>query len=213
MLIRFFAAAAALALPVAAHAQTAAAPSAAAKLRNPTLATERAPDMYKAKFDTSAGVFVVQVHRDWAPLGADRFYNMVKIGFFDNTRFYRVVPNFMVQWGFNGDPAVIRAWDTVKLKDDPVKQSNKRGFISFANTGTPDSRGTNVFINYQDNAFLDSQRFAPFGEVVEGMDVVLKINPQYREQPDQNSIRKLGNAYLTKSFPKMDYIKTATIEP
>jgi len=203
---------ASLAAPAVAHAQAAPAAS-SAKLRNPAALTEQAPAMFKAKFDTSAGVFVVQVHRDWAPLGADRFYNMVKNGFFDEARFYRVVPDFMVQFGFNGDPAVTAAWDRTKLKDDPVKQSNKKGYMTFANTGTPDSRGTNVFINYKDNAFLDAQRFAPFGEVVQGMDVVEKINPQYKEQPNQTSIRTQGNAYLTKTFPKMDYIKKATIEP
>jgi peptidyl-prolyl cis-trans isomerase A (cyclophilin A) len=216
MTIRFYGIAAialaSIAVPVPAHTQAApATPS--AKLRNPAALTEQAPANYKAKFDTSAGVFVVQVHRDWAPLGADRFYNMVKNGFFDDVRFFRVLPDFMVQFGFNGDPAVTAAWDRAKLKDDPVKQSNKRGYMTFANTGGPDTRGTNVFISYKDNAFLDSQFFAPFGEVVQGMNVVEKINPQYKEQPNQNSIRAQGNAYLAKTFPKMDYIKKATIEP
>src|SRR5882757_2595256 len=133
-----------LAGPVAAQAP-AAAPN--AKLRNPAALKETAPASYKVKFDTTAGPFVVQVHRDWAPLGADRFYNMVKNGFFDDVRFFRVVPDFMVQFGFNGDPAVTAIWDRVKLKDDPVKQSNKRGYMTFANTGAPDTRGTNVFIS------------------------------------------------------------------
>jgi peptidyl-prolyl cis-trans isomerase A (cyclophilin A) len=204
------AALAALVVPVAAQAQVN--PN-LAKLRNPAALNETAPAAYKVKFDTTAGAFVVQVHRDWAPLGADRFYNMVKNGFFDDVRFFRVVPDFMVQFGFNGDPAVTAIWDRVKLKDDPVKQSNKRGYMTFANTGAPDTRGTNVFISYKDNGFLDSKFFAPFGEVVKGMDVVDKINPQYKEQPNQNSIRAQGNAYLAKTFPKMDYIKKATIEP
>ena len=204
-----------LAVPVVAQkpGATAAPNPNIAKLRTPAALTEMAPPAYKAKFDTSAGVFVVQVHRDWAPLGADRFYNMVKNGFFDEVRFFRVVPDFMVQFGFNGDPAVTTAWDRMKLKDDPVKQSNKRGYVTFANTSARDTRGTNVFVNLKDNGFLDSQFFSPFGEVTQGMEVVEKINPQYREQPNQNNIRAQGNAYLTKTFPKMDYIKKATIEP
>jgi peptidyl-prolyl cis-trans isomerase A (cyclophilin A) len=182
-----------------------------AKLRNPAGLTEQAPARFKANFDTSQGAFVVDVHRDWAPLGADRFYNLVKNGFYDDVRFYRVVPNFMVQFGMHGDPAVTAAWNRTTLNDDPVKQSNKRGYITYANTGQPNSRGTNLFISYKDNAFLDSQRFAPFGEVVQGMDVVDKINSQYGEQPQQPSMISQGNAYLIKAFPKLDYIKAATI--
>jgi peptidyl-prolyl cis-trans isomerase A (cyclophilin A) len=198
---------------VGAQARQSAPVDRAALLRNPAALKDKAPESFKVRFDTTRGAIVVDVHRDWAPLGADRFYNLVKAGFFDGERFYRVVPNFMVQWGFNGEPSVTAIWDRVKLKDDPVKQSNKRGYITFANTGGPDSRGTNVFINYKDNAFLDAQRFAPFGEVVEGMDVADKINAEYKELPNQNSIRTQGNAYLSKAFPKMDYIKKATIEP
>jgi peptidyl-prolyl cis-trans isomerase A (cyclophilin A) len=183
-----------------------------AKLRNPAGLTEQAPARFKADFDTSQGTFVVEVHKDWAPLGADRFYNLVKNGFYDEVRFYRVVPNFMVQFGMSGDPAVTAAWNRTTLNDDPVKQSNKKGYITYANTGRPNSRGTNLFISYKDNAFLDSQRFAPFGEVVQGMDVVEKINSQYGEQPEQPSMISQGNAYLIKAFPKLDYIKTATIE-
>jgi peptidyl-prolyl cis-trans isomerase A (cyclophilin A) len=183
-----------------------------AKLRNPAGLTEQAPATFKADFDTSKGLFVVEVHRDWAPLGVDRFYNLVKNGFFDDVRFYRVVPNFMVQFGMNGNPAVTAAWNGTTLNDDPVKQSNKRGYITYANTGRPNSRGTNLFINYKDNAFLDSQRFAPFGQVVQGLDVVEKINAQYGEQPEQPLMISQGNAYLTKAFPKLDYIKAATIE-
>jgi len=154
---------------------------------------------------------VITVHRDWAPLGADRFYNLVKNGFFDDARFFRVIPDFMVQFGMNADPAVTSAWRSTTLADDPVKQSNKKGYVTFANTGTPNSRGTQVFINYKDNAFLDAQRFAPFGEVTTGMNVAEKINAEYGERPDQGSITTQGNAYLMKSFPKLDYIKTATI--
>jgi len=182
-----------------------------AKLRNPAGLTEQAPARFKTNFDTSKGLFVVEVHRDWAPLGVDRFYNLVKNGFYDEVRFYRVVPNFMVQFGMHGDPAVTAAWNRTTLNDDPVKQSNKKGYITYANTGRPNSRGTNLFISYKDNAFLDSQRFAPFGEVVQGMDVVEKINSQYGEQPEQPSMISQGNAYLIKAFPKLDYIKAATI--
>jgi peptidyl-prolyl cis-trans isomerase A (cyclophilin A) len=183
-----------------------------AKLRNPAGLTEQSPATFKVDFDTSKGMFVVEVHRDWAPLGADRFYNLVKNGFYDDVRFYRVIPNFMVQFGMSGNPAVTAAWNGTTLNDDPVKQSNKRGYITYANTGRPNSRGTNLFINYKDNAFLDPQRFAPFGQVVQGMDVVEKINAQYGEQPEQPLMISQGNAYLIKAFPKLDYIKTATIE-
>jgi peptidyl-prolyl cis-trans isomerase A (cyclophilin A) len=183
-----------------------------AKLRNPASLTEQSPAAFKVDFDTSKGMFVVEVHRDWAPLGADRFYNLVKNGFYDDVRFYRVIPNFMVQFGMSGNPAVTAAWNGTTLNDDPVKQSNKRGYITYANTGRPNSRGTNLFINYKDNAFLDPQRFAPFGQVVQGMDVVEKINAQYGEQPEQPLMISQGNAYLIKAFPKLDYIKTAPIE-
>jgi peptidyl-prolyl cis-trans isomerase A (cyclophilin A) len=182
----------------------------AASLKTPASLNEKAPDTYKANFDTSAGAFVVEVHRAWAPLGADRFYNLVKNGFFDNTRFFRVVPNFMVQFGLNGDPAVQSVWRTANLKDDPGKESNKKGYVTFATAG-PNTRTTQVFINFKDNGFLDSQGFAPFGQVVSGMDVVEKITSQYGETPNQGRIQAEGNAYLTKEFPKLDYIKKATI--
>jgi peptidyl-prolyl cis-trans isomerase A (cyclophilin A) len=188
------------------------APSQTSKLSNPAALTEKAPDTFKAKFDTSKGVFVVQVHRDWAPLGADRFYNLVKNGFFDECRFFRVVPNFMVQFGINGNPSVQAAWRGANLRDDPVKQSNKKGFITFATAG-PNSRTTQVFINFKDNGGLDGQGFAPFGQVTSGMDVVEKITSQYGEMPNQGSIQTQGNAYLNKEFPKLDYIKKATVEP
>lgn len=184
----------------------------AAKLRNPAALNEQAPATYKAAFDTSRGAFVVEVHRDWAPVGADRFFNLVKNGFFDDCRFFRVVPGFMVQFGINGSPAVQSGWRSASIKDDPVKQSNKRGFMTFA-TGGPDSRTSQVFINFGDNANLDKQGFAPFGRIASGMDVVDKINAEYREQPNQGAIQQQGNAYLNKEFPKLDYVKTAKIEP
>jgi len=202
-----------LGAPLAA-AQGAAPLSPAAKLRNPATLKEIAPAMYKVKFDTSAGVFVVQVHRDWAPLGADRFYNLVKNGFYDDVRFFRVLDGFMAQFGMSGNPGIQAAWRNQQLKDDPVKQSNKRGYVTFATAG-PNSRTTQVFINFDDNASLDAQGFAPFGQVVEGMNVVDKLYSGYGRNnvPDQGRITTEGNAYLTKSYPKLDYIKKATIEP
>jgi peptidyl-prolyl cis-trans isomerase A (cyclophilin A) len=183
-----------------------------ASLKTPASLTEQAPASYKAAFDTSAGKFVITVHRAWAPLGADRFYNLVKNGFFDETRFFRVVPNFMAQFGINGDPAVASAWMPARLKDDPASgHSNKKGLVTFATSG-PNSRTTQVFINFKDNAFLDSQGFTPFGEVTTGMDVVEKITDQYGEKPNQGSIQSQGNTYLKASFPKLDYVKKATIE-
>lgn len=201
----------ALASAAAAAAQTA--PAASAKLRNPASLTEKAPANYKAKFDTSAGTFVIQVHRDWAPLGADRFYNLVKNGFFDDARFFRVIDNFMVQFGINGNTAVQQAWLNTQLKDDPVKQSNKTGYVTFATAG-PNTRTTQVFINFKDNGGLDRQGFAPFGEVTSGMDVVNKLYSGYGEKPNAgNAYLMKGNEYVTKEFPKLDYIKKAAIEP
>jgi peptidyl-prolyl cis-trans isomerase A (cyclophilin A) len=183
-----------------------------AKLKNPAALKDVAPAEYRAIFDTSAGPFVILVHRSWAPRAADRFYNLVKYGFFDGDRFFRVVPNFMVQFGLNGDPAVQGPWMTANanIPDEPATQSNKKGMITFATAG-PNTRTTQVFINYKDNAFLD-RGFTPFGEVVSGMEAVEKINAEYGEQPDQSLIQRQGNAYLTTAFPKLDYVKKATIE-
>jgi peptidyl-prolyl cis-trans isomerase A (cyclophilin A) len=184
----------------------------AASLKNPASLTEQAPATYKAAFDTSAGKFVIEVHRAWAPKGADRFFNLVKNGFYDDTRFFRVVPNFMVQFGLNGDPAIQSNWANANITDDPSgKQSNKKGYVTFATRGK-DTRTTQVFINFKDNAGLDSQGFAPFGEVTSGMDVVEKITDQYGEKPNQGSIQSQGNTYLKAQFPKLDYVKKATIE-
>lgn len=175
-------------------------------------ATEKkVPDQYKVKFETSCGDFVVQVHREWAPKGADRFHELVSAGFYDECRFFRVVPGFMVQWGMNGDPSVYAKWKDKEFADDPVKKSNTRGMMSFASRG-PNTRTTQVFINFADkNARLDGLGFAPFAEVVEGMEVVDKINSQYGENPQQPSIEAKGNEYLNARFPKLDYIKKATI--
>ncbi len=182
------------------------------KLLSPAKLTEKAPDVYRAKFDTTRGVFVIEVRRAWAPIGADRFYNLVKSGFYDNCRFFRVVPKFMVQFGISGDPAVSAAWERANIKDESVKKSNLRGYITYAKASIPDSRTTQVFINFVDNTFLDNQGFSPFGKVVDGMKVVDSIYSGYGETPDQFRIQKAGNPYLEKDFPKLDYIKSAVIE-
>lgn len=186
------------------------------KLRNPAALNEQAPATFKANLDTSKGQIVIDVHRDWAPVGADRFYNLVKNGFYDDIRFFRVIDGFMAQFGIHGNPAVQTAWRNAQIKDDPVKQSNKRGFVVFATAG-PNTRTTQLFINFGDNVSLDRQGFAPFGEVTKGMDVVDKIYSGYGEGaprgkgPDQNRIQGEGNVYLNKDFPRLDYIKAATI--
>jgi peptidyl-prolyl cis-trans isomerase A (cyclophilin A) len=188
----------------------------AQSLNNPGALNAHAPAVYKAQFDTSKGAFVLEVHRDWAPNGADRFYNLVKNGFFDNARFFRVISGFMVQFGINGDPRISAVWQDANIKDDPVRQSNRRGYITFATAG-PNTRTTQVFINFADNHALDSQGFAPFGRVISGMNVVDALYAGYGEGapqgagPNQERIQKQGNAYLTRDFPKLDYIKKATV--
>jgi peptidyl-prolyl cis-trans isomerase A (cyclophilin A) len=175
-----------------------------------------APDVYRVKVETSKGDFEIEVTRTWAPRGADRFYNLVRHGFFTDVRFFRVVPNFMVQFGINGDPAISKWWRNARIPDDPATQSNRRGTITFATSGV-DSRTTQVFINFKDNAFLDSQGFSPFGRVVTGMDVVDRLNGEYGETPSkgqgQTMIQTQGNAFLQASFPNLDYIKKASILP
>jgi peptidyl-prolyl cis-trans isomerase A (cyclophilin A) len=188
-----------------------------ASLSNPAALREQAPATYKVRFDTTKGVFVVQVNRAWAPNGADRFYNLVKNGFYDNVRFFRVISGFMVQFGIHGDPKLSAPWREARIPDDRVSQSNKRGFITFATAG-PNTRTTQVFINFADNAGLDSQGFSPFGQVVQGMDVIDKLNAEYGEGaprgrgPDQGRLQQEGNAYLQKDYPRMDFIRKATIE-
>jgi peptidyl-prolyl cis-trans isomerase A (cyclophilin A) len=187
-------------------------------LANPAALNEPAPATYKAKFETSKGVFVIQVTRAWAPQGADRFYNLVKNGFFDNVRFFRVISGFMVQFGINGDPALSAKWREANIHDDRVTQSNKRGMITFATAG-PNTRTTQVFINFVDNSSLDGMGFAPFGKVVTGMNVVDGLYAGYGEGaprgngPDQGRLQMEGNAYLAKEFPRMDYVKKASIAP
>jgi peptidyl-prolyl cis-trans isomerase A (cyclophilin A) len=184
-----------------------------AKLRNPAALTDKAPERFKAQFDTSKGTFVIDVHREWAPIGADRFYNLVKNGYYDDVRFFRVIPDFMVQFGMHGNPAIGKVWSasSVRLQDDPVKQGSKRGYVVFAHAG-PNTRTTQLFINFKDNsASLNRQGFAAFGEVISGMDVVDKIYSGYGERPEQARITAEGNAYLNKELPRLDYIKSATI--
>lgn len=187
-----------------------------AKLKDPASLAEQAPDTFKAKVETSQGEFVIEVTRAWAPKGADRFYNLVKNGFYDDVRFFRVIDGFMAQFGIHGDPSVSAAWRAARITDDPVKESNKRGYVTYA-MGGPNTRTTQLFINLVDNSRLDGSGFAPFGRVASGMNVVDKIFSGYGEGaprgsgPDQGRLQMEGNAYLNKDFPKMDYIKRATI--
>jgi peptidyl-prolyl cis-trans isomerase A (cyclophilin A) len=186
-------------------------------LLHPEKSNERAPESFKARFETSEGPFIVQVTRSWAPLGADRFYNLVKNGFYDGARFFRVRPHYVVQFGIHGDPAVTKAWHDRQLTDDPAKESNHRGSVSFASDG-PDTRNTQIFINLADNAQLDARGFVPFGAVVEGMDVIERFYMGYGELapkgrgPEQERIEEEGNAYLEKEFPEMDYVQRAVIQ-
>ncbi|MEZ4240240.1 MAG: peptidylprolyl isomerase [Myxococcota bacterium] len=186
-------------------------------LLDPSKATATAPAEYKVKFETTKGDFTVLVHKDWAPNGADRFYNLVKAGFYDQAKFFRAIDGFMVQFGISPYPAVSEKWRAAQIDDDPVKQSNTRGKITFATAG-PNSRTTQVFINYvDDNSKLDAMGFAPFGEIVEGMDVVDSLYKGYGEGaprgrgPDQSRIQARGNTYLDKQFPELDGIKSASI--
>jgi peptidyl-prolyl cis-trans isomerase A (cyclophilin A) len=182
-------------------------------LLDPSTLKATAPAIYKAKFTTTQGDFVVQVTRAWAPIGADRFYNLVRDKFFDGGAFFRVIPGFMAQFGLSPNPAVSAAWNGQNLIDEPVKQSNKRGFITFAKASMPNTRTTQVFINYGDNSRLDADGFAPFGEVIEGMEVVEKFNSEYGGSPDQGAIQQLGKSWIDKNMPKVDLIKTAVIVP
>ncbi|HML93451.1 peptidylprolyl isomerase [Methyloceanibacter sp.] len=196
---------------------TAFAPASAQNLGDPSSLNARAPDTYKARFETSKGTFVIQVNRDWAPNGADRFYNLVKAGFYNDARFFRVIDGFMVQFGISGNPDVSAAWSDANIKDDPVRESNARGTVTFATAG-PNTRTTQVFINFNNNSMLNGQGFAPFGKVISGMDVVDSLYKGYGEGaprgdgPKQALIKAQGNAYLVTQFPKLDYIKKATIE-
>ena len=187
---------------------------------DPAKLTEKSPESFKVKFETSKGNFTVEVTRSLAPNGADRFYNLVRSGYFKNVAFFRVIPGFMCQFGIHGDPKVADAWnkDKAQIPDDAVKASNTRGAVTFATAG-PNTRTTQLFINFGDNSRLDKTGFSPFGKVTEGMDVVDKINGEYGEAapsgrgPNQSRIQTEGNAYLKKDFPNLDYIKSATVVP
>lgn len=172
--------------------------------------TASAPESFDVEFATTKGNFTVRVTRAWAPLGADRFYHLVKHGFFTDAAFFRNVPGFIVQFGLSADPAVNKVWRNANIKDDKVTQSNAPGTITFATAG-PNTRTTQLFINFGNNTFLDSQGFSPFGKVTSGMDVVQKLHSAYGERPDQGAITSQGKAYLDKNFPDIDSIKSATI--
>jgi len=185
---------------------------------SPAKLTAKAPDSFKVKFETTKGNFTVEVTRSLAPNGADRFYNLVRSGYFKDLAFFRVIHGFMCQFGIHGDPKVSAVWRSAQIPDDPVKASNTPSAITFATAG-PNTRTTQLFINYGDNARLDSMGFSPFGKVTDGLDVVAKINGEYGEcapqgsGPAQGRVQMEGNAYLKKDFPNLDYIKSAKILP
>jgi peptidyl-prolyl cis-trans isomerase A (cyclophilin A) len=193
-----------------------AAPQAPAEspLLHPANLKAKAPENFKVKFVTTHGDFTVEVHRDWSPLGADRFYNLVKNKFFTDTAFFRYVPGFIVQFGIHAKPEIAKVWENANINDDPIKpgNSNKKGTVVFATAGA-NTRTTQFFINVNNNPGLDSQHFTPFGEVTEGLDIVLGFYSGYGEQPNQGLIQSQGKAYLDKSFPKLDSIKSATVLP
>ncbi|HET7212411.1 MAG TPA: peptidylprolyl isomerase [Terriglobia bacterium] len=192
------------------------APRSESSLLNPASLNAQAPDVYYARFDTTKGAIVIKVTRDWAPIGADRFYNLVKNGFFNDASFFRVIPGFIVQFGISADPKVSAVWHDANIPDDPVKQSNAAGTVTFATAG-PNTRTTQIFISLADNKSLDAQGFAPFGTVTEGMNVAQSFYSGYGEGapmgsgPDQQLIQSQGEAYLAANFPKLDHIKSATV--
>jgi peptidyl-prolyl cis-trans isomerase A (cyclophilin A) len=193
--------------------------SAPAPAVNPLLHPETlkatAPASFQVKFATTKGDFVVTVHRDWAPIGTDRFYNLVRNKYFTNVAFFRNVPNFIVQFGMAPDPKVGAVWQNANIKDDPAHAGvhNTKGTVVFATAG-PNTRTNQFFVNTNDNTrSLDAQGFTPFGEVTEGMDLVLGLYAGYGERPDQGRILNEGAAYLDKNFPNLDKIKTATVMP
>ncbi len=205
-----------LLLAVACHKNQ---PSTAAPAEDllPAKATEQAPATFKARLTTTQGDVVIEVHRDWAPNGADRFYNLVKMGYYNDVAFFRVINGFMAQFGIHGDPKVNAVWRQATIQDDPpVGQSNKRGYLTFAKGG-PNSRTTQLFINFKDNANLDAMGFPPIGEITEGMDVMDKIYKVGEGKPGgpgpgQQQVQMQGNTYLKQEFPKLDYVQTAKIE-
>ncbi|MCA9503008.1 MAG: peptidylprolyl isomerase, partial [Myxococcales bacterium] len=185
-------------------------------LLDPASARKQAPDVYRVRLVTTKGPILIEVRRAWAPLGADRFYNLVDIGFYDDVAFFRVIDGFMAQFGLHGRPAVSARWGREAIRDDPVVESNKRGMVTFAKTARPHSRTTQLFINLSDNPNLDQQGFAPIGRVVEGMDVVDAIfkigeGAPRGHGPAQQQMRRVGNVYLRNRFPKLDYVTRAEI--
>ncbi|MGA2594427.1 MAG: peptidylprolyl isomerase [Bryobacteraceae bacterium] len=199
-------------LLLSACSQTETKSSAPAKSAQPA----HAPDIYRVNLDTSKGAVAVEVTRDWAPRGADRFFELVKAGYYDGDRFYRVVPRFVIQFGINGEPKVAQLWSSLRILDDPVKQKNRKGTLTFASSGTA-GRTTQVFVNMRDNLSLDREGFAPFGRVVSGMDVLERLYGGYGDIPPRGSgpdgveIERQGNVYLDNHFPRLDYIRKATI--
>ena len=184
-------------------------------LMNPEEANEQAPDQFKVKFVTTKGDIVLQINREWSPNGADRFYNMVKIGYFEDIAIFRAIAGFMFQFGIHGDPDVSAEWRGATIKDDPNFEgvSNQKGFITFAKTGQPNSRSVQFFINLGDNANLDDMGFTPFGKVIEGMDVVDEINTEYGEnrRGEQGKLQRMGNKFIQDNMPNVDFIKSASI--
>jgi len=179
--------------------------------------SERAPDVFKVRFETTKGLFIIQLHRDWAPRGVDRFYNLVRTGFFDDSRFFRVRPGFIAQFGIPGDPKIAAVWRERTLPDDPVRQSNNRGTIAYAMTG-PNTRTTQLYINISENSRLDADGFSPIGRVVEGMDIVDQLYSGYGEDAGggmrggkQGKIFEGGNTYLDREFPKLDKLVRARV--
>jgi cyclophilin family peptidyl-prolyl cis-trans isomerase len=175
-----------------------------------------APAEFKVKLETGKGDIVLKITRDWAPKGADRFFSLVKNGFYDDCRFYRVLPKYVAQFGIHGDPAVSAKWREAPIDDDPVKQKNTRGRLTFAKSG-PNTRTANLFLNLRDSTSLDSQGFAPIGEVIEGMDVADQLHSGYGDGapkgrgPSQKRMYEEGNVWLKKDFKDLDYIKSAKI--
>ena len=182
-------------------------------LDNPAKLTQKAPAKFKAQFVTTQGTFVVEITRAWSPNGADRFYNLVKNGFFNDVIFFRAVKGFVVQFGISGNPKIAKKWLDSNISDDTVVKSNKRGFLTYAKSGAPNSRSTQLFINLNDNSRLDGMGFSPFGKVIKGMEVVDKLYSGYGDEPTplQGEIAAQGNKFLEAQFPKLDRIKTATL--
>jgi peptidyl-prolyl cis-trans isomerase A (cyclophilin A) len=193
-------------------------PASAQSLADPSTATLSAPDIYKVRFETTSGDFTLKVNRDWAPAGADRFYNLIELGFYDDTAFYRVLRNFIVQFGLHARPDISYRWKSAMIQDDAVWKSNRRRWVSFAKSG-PNTRTTQIFINYANNRKLDDQGFAPFGRVVTGMKVVDALYNDYGEGrprgmgPDQSRIMVEGSKYLRDNYPRLDWVERAYILP